>query len=1082
MKSGTHHIKSKVFEISFNDEKESLRFQKNFSEFIRNELVEITEKCLSAFDGPALKIINRLELDLGDISYEAYEKTLITRYEEALTNALFNKLEFEGPDKEEQEDSPTSIIYMIRHFLLKGYMPWNYDESSWESFNQMFEHASSINMDLLVEELNELLSSSPSRTRLILQLEEGAIKDFVRHIEPSQSTLIVDYHKNWMQAEKKQRFFGETSNQLSKSFWLFIFNYLYEERGSYFNTKSFLISTLRQIANQFNLSFKEVMNQLRVVHKLVANTRFNDFYYLLEEILTMEEVEFDKAQEDAQIDSEVVGMGFSDIIFYVEHGRWPEQINESISFASAFSDLQNRESKKLKDFIVEAATNASKIHRIIALLGDAHIGSLFLLLAPYSSQELLAYHEFFKTLKNGVIEEFKEIDMTAVMVASLSGMRGSSFNHSQFLNAILTRLSNQSAKKYKPTLKRIEEALCADKSKFKHSNSGKFLVQFLADESGNKTKKNTRLFSEEIDMIWIEESIISSEIHPLLVKVGYLSIRDVLMFLAQDKPKILHQFVKKRLTIKRFNKGLMRLVDPEFFDLLQPTFAASHHDWRRIWHSIDHVTASHSLHRDNLEKALKTMIFQLMYGLFVLDSKNIEKQLIELSKAYDLDFNLFVRSILQLTEYSKDQKLNDRISSIATLLGIQYYGDEHLSLKLNPVQRTIEDKRLDKLLVLVVSAINGRVNEEELALLGFRSADEVLRHLMKIHPHLLKVKLASLHSWNQSFLGIGREIPMSTFYALLAFLDGVVGKQVTILLRKLEIELNEGSQSMNRFLNISRSLALFSLAQQSFNVGEFIKNFVQLIRDSSPVIYSQVIPVLSKNISTISLPTHGNTDKIINDLEAQLSQLNPNNLPMDAHVLSNLINDEFFGQALETEATIIPYFDETADVVYDEIYIENAGLVILSSYFSVLFERMSLLKDGKFLSQQKQEMAVLLLQHLMLDKPPLNEHHLPLNKVLCGLDVPHPIHTDIQISSKDRKIIHGLIEAVIGYWTAIGHSSIEGFQGSWLWRKGKLENKEECWELKVEQNSYDMLLDRLPFTLSPIKFSWMEKPLIVEWR
>ncbi|MEP1032655.1 contractile injection system tape measure protein [Ekhidna sp.] len=1083
MKSSTHHIKSKVFEISFNDENESLRFQKSFSDFIRNELVEITEKCLSEFNGPTLKVINRLELDLGDIAYEGYEKTLTSRYEEALTRALFNKLEFEGPDKEEEEDSPASIIFMIRHFLLKGYMPWNYDESSWDSFNQMFEHASLINMDLLIEELNNLLTSDQSRTRLIHQLEESTIQNLVKFIEPSQSTLILEYHKSWIEGEKKRTLFGETNNRLSKSFWIFIFNYLYEERGSYFNTRSFLISTLRQIANQFNLSYLEVIGQLRIVHEEIGNTRNNDLYYLLEEILSMDVETFEKEDETAQDSSEIVEINVSDLSYFIQKGKWPSHVKVHILFPRAFANLASSKPQELIKLIQQAAKDISRLNKIINLLGNNHINDLYSLLEPYSQVELMAYDEFFRDLKRDTFISTKSGEsITALIIQTLTKRNTTFFNHQEFLRNFFEIIAYQSKTKYKTLLQNTYEELESTKYEFVDSRTGKFMKAFLIAETNTKSKKRKRLHVSELDIEWIEESIVSGMIHPVLEREGYFSILEVLKFLATEEPPTFNKFIEQRLKKRKFIESFSDLLDTNLFNYLKPVETSEKRKWKRLFQSIDRVSVSQSLHQSDLQRALKTLTLRWMYGYFKLDSDRAEQDLIQIARDHNLDFNLFLRALIRLADYSTDEEFKSQIIPLADRLGIRAQSQERLSIIVDSGAGKPADQYIEKQIALVISAINGIVNSEELELLGFRSADEALRQLMKSHQGLLKEKLGSLQKWHQSFLGIGREIPLSTYYSLLAMLDSIAGKKVTIILRKLEIQLNEGAQSVNRFLNITRSLALYRLSESTFQTSKFIDDFVQLIRDSSPTIYSQVIPVLSKNISTISIPTRGNANDIIRDLEAQLNQVNDTNLLMDEKVLSKLINEEYFGESLEKEATITPYFDETEDVVYDEIYIENAGLVILSSYFSILFERMSLLENGKFLSLEKQEMAVLLLQHLMLDKPPLNEHHLPLNKVLCGLDISHPIRTDIQISHKDQEVINGLIEAVIGYWSAIGHSTIEGFQGSWLWRKGKLEHKTECWELKVEQNSYDMLLDRLPFTLSPIKLSWMDKPLIVEWR
>ena len=87
----------------------------------------------------------------------------------------------------------------------------------------------------------------------------------------------------------------------------------------------------------------------------------------------------------------------------------------------------------------------------------------------------------------------------------------------------------------------------------------------------------------------------------------------------------------------------------------------------------------------------------------------------------------------------------------------------------------------------------------------------------------------------------------------------------------------------------------------------------------------------------------------------------------------------------------------------------------------------------------------------------------------------------IDISQEHKTLIEGLIEAVIGYWPAIGDTSIEGFRGNWLVREGILREEEDRWTLTVEKKAYDILMLKSPFSFSIIKLPWMTKPLHVSW-
>ena len=79
--------------------------------------------------------------------------------------------------------------------------------------------------------------------------------------------------------------------------------------------------------------------------------------------------------------------------------------------------------------------------------------------------------------------------------------------------------------------------------------------------------------------------------------------------------------------------------------------------------------------------------------------------------------------------------------------------------------------------------------------------------------------------------------------------------------------------------------------------------------------------------------------------------------------------------------------------------------------------------------------------------------------------------------------LSSLVMSIIENWKAIGHVSIDGFRGTFLHREGKIEKEtdEEIY-LKVKQGPFDMLLDRLPWSYSMLKFKWHKKLLSTIWR
>jgi hypothetical protein len=164
------------------------------------------------------------------------------------------------------------------------------------------------------------------------------------------------------------------------------------------------------------------------------------------------------------------------------------------------------------------------------------------------------------------------------------------------------------------------------------------------------------------------------------------------------------------------------------------------------------------------------------------------------------------------------------------------------------------------------------------------------------------------------------------------------------------------------------------------------------------------------------------------------------------------------------------------------IPVKNAGMVLLNSYYQMLFQRLGLLNDdNNFKSQTHQLQAVQSLQYLVSGLSNTAAYLSPLNKVMCGLPLATTVPDGIEITEENKQLMDGLINAAIAYWPAIGECSIEGFRGNWLLRDGLLLEKEDRWELTVEKRAYDILIHKSPFSFSIIKQSWMDKPIHVMW-
>ncbi|PWV56941.1 contractile injection system tape measure protein [Chitinophaga sp. S165] len=162
-------------------------------------------------------------------------------------------------------------------------------------------------------------------------------------------------------------------------------------------------------------------------------------------------------------------------------------------------------------------------------------------------------------------------------------------------------------------------------------------------------------------------------------------------------------------------------------------------------------------------------------------------------------------------------------------------------------------------------------------------------------------------------------------------------------------------------------------------------------------------------------------------------------------------------------------------------YINNAGLILLHPYLSFFFDALEL-RDGKqFKDEAAKHRAVQLLGYLAYGEEEIPEYDLVLPKLLCGILPAEPVKRFVPLTDLEKTEANELLTSVISHWNALGNTSPDGLRGNFLLREGKLEWKEEEWQLYVTQQAYDMLLNRLPWGFSVVGLSWMPWLIKTVW-
>ena len=199
--------------------------------------------------------------------------------------------------------------------------------------------------------------------------------------------------------------------------------------------------------------------------------------------------------------------------------------------------------------------------------------------------------------------------------------------------------------------------------------------------------------------------------------------------------------------------------------------------------------------------------------------------------------------------------------------------------------------------------------------------------------------------------------------------------------------------------------------------------------------------------------------------------------------LENELSDNpLVQQELELSASNNP-FRGSGDRFYhaDEIYVANAGLVILWPFLERFYKALGLVQTQSFKNLESAERAVLILQYLVDGSIDISEPNLPLNKVLCGFNPFEPVPTAFEPTEPEQTECETLLSAVIQHWSSLKNTSIAGLRQLFLQRAGILRVRDGCWLLQVEQAAQDVLLDSIPWSIRVVKLPWMEGIVYVEW-
>lgn len=175
--------------------------------------------------------------------------------------------------------------------------------------------------------------------------------------------------------------------------------------------------------------------------------------------------------------------------------------------------------------------------------------------------------------------------------------------------------------------------------------------------------------------------------------------------------------------------------------------------------------------------------------------------------------------------------------------------------------------------------------------------------------------------------------------------------------------------------------------------------------------------------------------------------------------------------------------DLISEDIIDGIVIQRAGIVLAVPFLSSFFSALGLLKDKKYVDETARHRAVYLLYYLATGSEDIpDEHHLVFEKICCGIDVTDCLLPFQGFSVQEKEESNTLLLSILEAWKALKNSSPNAIREAFLNREGYLKKQVDgTWHIHIERQTIDILIDRIPWTISIMRTPSTNEMLYVEW-
>lgn len=918
-------------------------------------------------------------------------------------------------------------------------------------WNKVFER----DLSASLKELKRLAGSGTVRRNLSIFLSDKELKQLVQRTEPSHAAFIIDHSTRLSQIKKSIPDMQVPAADLRAKSWEFILTYLFEDKGSRFNRKQFLKSTLEQFAAHFNLNYTDLLNYFIVFTSVEQSGSASAIHSILKEL----------EKDEEYLKTRLTDGGSLKIAEVLKRATQKAKLvtfNRAAAYAIEIYQLSKEDPEALKKLLNSGSYNEEGLLYLWNFLTPSQMGIVLMAVSPsrITGWEQLMSEIELTVSNSSLIQQTIELNDVFDLV----------FHHGVLKSADMETLLNlyidELAARNRVLRNKIELEL-ADTSA---ADGERLLLKFLTHHNERANGQSYKLNQKRQKRQTNEAGQLLNRIDRLFFRKGSHHPGEVIDFFDSLSARELER-ASNYITAKRGWRILATSLPQKA--------------WRR-W--IEIVSGA--------EICVRLLNVYDLYELIVrteFDSDTSKKKLrklrgllseIGMHASPHADIDQFIQLLLD----PKNAWGADSFSKV-TLESVK----EQISSSLTPVfnrlidTQTTSDKKEGHQKFALHAASSPEVERVLMLLKKLKQTDPDENDRL-IYPQLLQ----SLES--------GNRLVRNTMYETLRS-DVTLKRWAVHMPDAILQEYSEYLLAPNHLNKVKEVIdvfwPVFDDVLHGIDKGPFYSRLQ--FRYSARNRYKPFSPAsvlkTALHITSDAVPS-ANRERELKKLVSKLSDhLMKHKVQGEASVRKML--ETFDGKVdagRQEEHTAIE--SEEANEIQmktsfnmddsmfegESLYTTRAGLILAAPFLPTLFERLEYLENGKLPDNHSKSRAVHILEFLATGQLRVEEYELVIHKLLVGLPIQSPVEPLESLSEEEIEMSESMLNGMIANWDKLGHSTIEALREGFLIRDGVLQKSDEYWKLSVSTKGVDVLIDFIPWSIGVIKLPWMERMIQVEWR